>query len=450
MSARIWRLGLFGLALCLLLVSGASADEMVGGSTVDVASPDLSLYFKTFFLYQNDRDFDRSEPLYDENGQSVGYITTLLEPAVTWDPIGRVRLRYGARIESVWSRNNPEPSEANEENTAVWQHREIWGEFSFTKDLSLRSGYWKVYDPTHMFIERYMGAFELTYNFDRAFVSLVFGQLPDAVYETTAADTQASELQMNNFENDAFLAGFTLNALIGAHLNLKPSVFMLYDNSEIDRPKTIVNPSLSVVASSGQTYLLTDLAMQFGSYKRGGLNNHDVSYLAGAGQVQLWHRFDHFRPRASVVFISADDGDRYDQYDTGYLYSGKSLSSTMMLTENWLYDQYDNLDERAAAQGAGLGLIDVDLSLLPVESLDIFVTYGYGRVLDTTNLDDDPTIGHEVDLGVFWQAVMHRVGFSLVGGGLFPGGSGARLQNEIDLEARDPIYHLQGAMTLSF
>ena len=56
----------------------------------------------------------------------------------------------------------------------------------------------------------------------------------------------------------------------------------------------------------------------------------------------------------------------------------------------------------------------------------------------------------EAALGVTWQPYLYHVSFTALGGGLWPGGSGALLQNEIDLTARDPIYHGQAAMVLDF
>jgi hypothetical protein len=57
----------------------------------------------------------------------------------------------------------------------------------------------------------------------------------------------------------------------------------------------------------------------------------------------------------------------------------------VLLSEDWLQDRYDNIDERAAAQGAGLSLTDVQLTgRVPFMHLEIFAIAGYGMVLEGT------------------------------------------------------------------
>jgi len=121
-----------------------------------------------------------------------------------------------------------------------------------------------------------------------------------------------------------------------------------------------------------------------------------------------------------------------------------------VLSENELQDQYDNLDERVAAQRAGLFLADLRLSAMPVPSLEFFVSGGYGRVLETKNLDDDATVGTEINGGVVWSMYHDIVDMTVLGGGVLPGKSGAMVKNEIDPEATDSIYYGQALMGVHF
>lgn len=451
MSARVLRLMVAALVLSWLCAPlGAWAEENEFDMT-----PKFDLFFQTYFLYQNDSDFDRTDPLYDEYGQSVGYIATVLEPGLTWQPISMVKMRYAARIgENLWSRYDPEQRDPNAVDTAVFQHREIWGELNFSENTALRTGFQHVIDPTRLFIDRYMGAGSLTYKIGKKHNTyMVAGQMPDMVYETTTADTAASELAMNNFENDSFVFGVGSKSMLSRSNNfwmVQPAIFMLYDNSEIDRPNTVVNPCVALDVYVQRLYFYLDLAGQFGTHKRAGLNNRDVDTLAGAMEFGFRHGFAHWGLGFDALVLTADDGDRYDNFNTGYMYSGKSRGMTMFLTENRLFDQYDNLDERAAAQQAGVALFDVYLSFRPLDYVNLYAVYGAGQVQDTTNLDDDPTLGHEADLGFTWNVFRHYVLLDLAGGGVWPGGSGARLMNVIDPEAREPIYHGQASLKMNF
>jgi hypothetical protein len=214
---------------------------------------------------------------------------------------------------------------------------------------------------------------------------------------------------------------------------------------------TIINTSVLVSASYNQWTLRVDLALQLGQARRAGPNNRDVDLAAGAAEIGVGVYAGPFTFNTTLLAFTADDGDPNDQYNTAFAYSGKPTAKTLMLTRNWLYDQYDSLDLRAAAQGAGFFLADEEIRFSPVaEVLDLFGVAGYGRVLDTTNLGDDPTVGIEGDLGLQWYLYDRRVTFTLLGGGLWPGGASARLKNEIDLDARDPIYYGQGNMEIRF
>jgi len=383
----------------------------------------------------------------------VGYVTSVLQPGITWTPIEQISLRYSARIgDAVWSRNDAEQRDPAAENNILFQTREMWGRVDLTSSLALRAGYNWVGDPTTLFISRYMGVAEMIYSPrpGTAF-SLYVAQFPDSIYETTAPTSPAGELEYNNFENDRILFGMDGAMLAGDHWFLTPGIFALWDKTEIDRPVTIVNPAMLIAARYQHWTLDIHLALQLGEARRAGPNNHDVDLAAGAAEIGVGAFAGPFSFKTTLLAFTADDGDPNDQFDTSFAYSGKPGAETLMLTRNWLYDQYDSLDLRAAAQGAGFFLADEEIRYRPVaEVLDIFGIVGYGRVLDTTNLGDDPTVGVEGDLGIQWYLYDRRVTFTLLGGGLWPGGAGARLKNEIDLDARDPIFYGQGNMEIRF
>jgi len=113
-------------------------------------------------------------------------------------------------------------------------------------------------------------------------------------------------------------------------------------------------------------------------------------------------------------------------------------------------DQYNNLDEYAAAQRAGLFVASEQISMRAAEALEVFGIFGYGTALDGDNLDDERTLGYEGDLGLTYHLYENHVQFTALGGGLWPGGAGALLKNEIDGKAKDPQYHGQANMLIHF
>ncbi|HDH97031.1 MAG TPA: hypothetical protein ENF73_04825, partial [Proteobacteria bacterium] len=66
-------------AVCLsALVAASAAVAQQDEGYQQARLPKIGGEFRTFFIYQNDSDFDDTEPLYGEYGQSVGYISTMI------------------------------------------------------------------------------------------------------------------------------------------------------------------------------------------------------------------------------------------------------------------------------------------------------------------------------------------------------------------------------------
>ncbi len=410
----------------------------------------LDFRFQTFTIFQNDRDFDRTEPLFDEYGQSVGYVATALEPGLTVAPIPQVWLRYSARIgDAVWSRNDAEQRDPAGENGVLFQTREMYGHVGlFGTDLL--AGYQLVEDPTRLFVSRYMGALAYAFPVAGNEFQLLAAQLPDSVYETTTATSPASELEYNNFERDRFLFGLS-DEIPAGNWSVAPAVFVLWDKTEIERPLSIVNTAAALRADYRLWKLNLALAMQFGEHRGAGPNNRDVSRLAGAGQAQFGIYPGKWGFQTTVIGFSADDGDPNDTLNNAYVYSGKSLAASYFLSQNGLYDQYDSLDVRAAAQEAGLLLADQLISYQVFDPLRVFGIAGYSRVFNSTRLGDvDQTVAWEGDLGLRYNLYGNMVVFTVVGGGVWPGEAGAQLKNEIDRDYRDPIYYGMGNLEISF
>ncbi len=415
--------------------------------------PDFDLFFQSYFYLANDSDFDRTEPIYEKNGQSVGYMLTTFRPGLTWTPMNNITLRYQLEIgDNVWSRNDLDGQDPNSQNTAVVRHKLVWGEvLTPGGHFGIKTGYQYFHDPTHLVIDRHMGLAQTFWQWSAARLSFAAGQVPDTVYEGFAATSDGDQTEQNNFEQDDYIFALWLDWTCPKGWRLSPGTFFRWDKTEIGRPKGILSAVFNAHGGIGpRTRLDFDLVGQYGQYKNGGLDNRDVDYLAAS--AQLGARFD-IRPvflRYNALVFTADDGDKHDQYNTGFHYSGLSKSKTMVMSLNWMHDQYDNLDERAAAQGAGLALFDQEASLALAESVKLITIIGVGMTLDGTHTNDSTYLGTEAHAGVEWAMYDQHVAFTLLGGGLMPGKAAAVLKNKIDLDATESMGVAQAAMNVQF
>ncbi|MCB1152602.1 hypothetical protein KDL45_03045 [bacterium] len=447
---------------CLLLMAVPAAGSAQDSGTMPVLTnqpggpnlnPAIDLFFQSYFLMQNDNDFDRTDPVYDANGRTVGVLATTFRPGLTFTPIDGITLRYVLEIgENVWSRNDLDDIDPNAEEQALVRHKEVWAQVvSPDERFGIRSGYQYFYDPTHLVLDRHMGAVTLFTQWNTGRVSVAAGQVPDTIYEGLAATNDADTRNDNNFEQDDFVFA-AWGELLQDHVwQLNPGVFVRWDKTEVERPKTVVSALANVFwrhAEHGTLEL--DVVGQLGRHENAGLDNRDVDIMAGAAQLVLDYRFPVIGTRTAVLYFSGDDGDRYDQNDTGFEYSGWSKSRTMLLSENRLYDRYDNLDERAAAQKAGLVLADEEFSVRFADSLRCFAILGAGFTRDGANTDGETFLGGEGHLGVEFAPYDGHASFLLMGGGLLPGKAASQLQNEINRDSQDPIGSMQASMSLSF
>ncbi|NLH50588.1 MAG: hypothetical protein GX444_18590 [Myxococcales bacterium] len=442
--------GILLLGMLLTPAFGATAGEPAAAT--ENLLPAFDIFFQTYFYAANDRDFDRTEPLYEANGQSVGYVLTTMRPGLTWRPAEILTLRYQLEVgDNLWSRNDPYGDDPYSEETAVFRHKEIWAEATTPNGrLGTRLGFQYFYDPTHLVIDRHIGLATAFYQVGGQQVTVGAGQIPDQVYEGFGEETDGLRLSANNFEQDNFLFGAWSRHPLGAGV-LSPGVFFNWDKTEVDRPKGVLSVAANYHAPLGPIVKLdVDLVGQYGQYLRAGLDNRDVTMLAGAAQANVDAEWRLIGLRYNLLAFTADDGDKLDQFDTGFRYSGWSKSATLILSLNELHDQYDNVDERVAAQDAGLFLADQEFAVKPTEDVRLFLTLGAGFVLDDTNTDGESYLGTEGQFGVAWSPIQKHLTFSLIGGGLLPGEAAGQLQNAIDKTAHDPLYQGQAAMTVTY
>ncbi len=439
---------LFMAFLCTVQTGSVAAFPRVDepGKDVPVSkNPTLSGTFLTFFVWKNDRDFDSTRPLFDEYGQSVGYVNVTLYPRLTWKPNRSVTFHYFAEVgNAFWSSHEADPFTEVEDSKPVYVQRELWAQILLPwEGYGMRVGFQYIHDPTLLFLEKDVGALHLFYRKEETVLRFSALQVPDTEFE-------GFDFDENNFQNDNFIFALDGSLSILGGIQIRPGLFFQWDRTDAKRPKYLWNPCVNLSHDFGGagTWEL-DAILQAGTWRSRSINNRNMDLLAGALQVHGALTIMGVDMEANLLAFTPDDGDPHNGLDTGFHYSGFSKSRTFVLSQNWIFDQYDNLDEAAAASRAGLFLVDLFASLPLGKHTELFGVLGYGMVLEDRFANRGRSLGTEIDAGVFWYPYPNTrlVGF---GGVLVPGRAGGAFRNEIALGATDPLYTFQAAAEMSF
>ncbi|MBM4372097.1 MAG: hypothetical protein FJ098_10615, partial [Deltaproteobacteria bacterium] len=176
------------LLLLALLVPAAPLRAAAGEAP---PLPDLTRWFQAeleivnLFVWKNDGDFDRSEPLYDRYGQEEGFLATFLHPFLHVRAGQIAHLFYETEIGmDLWSEKNPDHWLGLEGSRALsMKQREIWAEVTW-KGWHLKAGYQRMQDVTGLFVNHWIGAVRAGWG-DPAGTHLTasVGQVPDQTAE---------------------------------------------------------------------------------------------------------------------------------------------------------------------------------------------------------------------------------------------------------------------------
>lgn len=452
---------LFALVILICTANVAAAQESDQKTDFSLPSwfPEVHVYLRTFAIYQNDTDFDDTEPLYGEYGQSMGYVSTVFKPTVEWTPIDAITLFYELEVgDNFWSRNDANQGDATGEGRPIFRHKQFWGSVTFPDTKTgAKAGYMYLYDPTHLVLDKNLGALYAFSGWKNGSANGGVAQVPDTSYEgrdpnqqTFDPDTNGYDPTKNNFENDNFIFFADAEQKLSDAAIAKPGVLFRWDKTTVGRTLWFISPLANLNWGFLDFLKLElDVATEIGKYENGGIDNRDVDIFAWAAQLGLTLNWEKISVRLGALALSSDD-DPNNLYDSGFIYSGFSKSPTVLLSKNGIQETYDNLDKRAAAQGAGLLLADLQLTGRVTDGLSIFGIVGYGIVLEDEYLSDDANLGLETDVGVTLKLYGDYVKFTLLGATLFPGKAAAALSNEIDREATQTLWNIQGAFELSF
>ena len=179
--------------------------------------------------------------------------------------------------------------------------------------------------------------------------------------------------------------------------------------------------------------------------------------FAWAAQAHL----DRALPRrlelaGNLLLLSPDDAYPGNGYDHTFFYSGKSRSSTLMLTEDEIRDWYDNLDERFGSREggfvrnrAGLALADIKATWSATADLELGFVAGTAFVLRPENALDNLWAGLELDIVPTYRladSALLAAGLGL----LLPGPAASAILNGIDRRATDPVVWFELALLMRY
>lgn len=449
--------------LVVLVAVAGFVPDAVAKEETDQAEPaedpgmriEIHAELQNVFLYRNDTDFDRTSPLYDPDGQTVGALATIFTPKLTWHLTRNLRIYYEAEIGlNYWSRNNPDEESGLSSEFFVMKHREIWGEGEFFDgQFGFKVGYQRFQDPTGLFVDHWIGALQLWYSWapgER--VGLFVGEVPDQVYE-------GIDIRENNFKRDILVMGARADVGLYEGLSLSLGLHGLYDSHIVGKTRWLVAPNLRFHATAGPFTGYVDGVLQYGRFENATLGGGDQTTLAWAAQAHAELDFHPFVIEFNLVALSPDDAHDGNGTNGAFLYSAKPSSTTIMLTEDETRDWYDNFDERMSLyrggfflNRAGLVLGDVKASWEVADFFRPALIVGAAAVLEPDNALGNRFVGVEADLDLEFRYKQLLV-VHLVGGALVPGAAGGSLVNRMGPFSSiqtDPVYMAEVSLALMY
>ncbi len=447
----------------LKTVVGDPARSPVGASRGGRRKPafETGARLDNLLLFRSDTDFTRDRPYYNENGQTSGALATVFTPTLQWNATDDIRLFYEAEIGlNYWSKNNPDQENALAADIFVLKHRQIFAEGTLAGGrFGFKAGYQYFTDTTGLFLGHWIGAASVTGSWRPGqSAGLFVGMIPDLTYEGLS-------VLENNFKHDIFVFGARTDLVLTPHWDLHVGVHALYDSSIVGRTRWLVAPNVRLAGRSNwldggriRVHGSLDAVVQAGVAEHTATDGSDQTILAWAAQAHLGLDMRVVDLRLNVFALSADDSDLGNGRDGAFLYSSKSNSATLYLTEDETRNWYDQLDRRMGRyQGgfwqhrAGLVVNDVKLTVTALDWFAPSLIIGNSVVLEPANALGHRNVGVEGNVDLAF-----RLGDLLVArmvlGGMLPGKAAGALVNAIDPQRAktDPIWWAQAALSLKF
>lgn len=411
---------------------------------------DVSALMQSVALWQNDSDFDPTEPKYNEEGQSVGLAATIFQPKVTFHIGDQFKLYYEAEVGlNMWSKNNPDEYDPTADDAFFMKHREMWSSGSFYGDrLGFKVGYQRYLDTTGLFLNHWMGAGTVYGRFGDGKLYFTVGQVPDTTYEGFV-------ITENNFKHDTFTANLYADSPLLPWMKAGGGIFSLFDNHIAGRDIMLFNPALHLGFEFDRYAASLDYMLQIGT--------SDFAAEAGNATITAWAlqahgdlNFDFVSVYLNALYLTPDDSYDRNDSDGAFFYSGKNNSATVILTEDEIRDRVNNMDERMGAKDGGFYRLRQGLAIA-----DAKVEGKIGRIFRPaliagtsfaprpSNALDSSYVGSEFDLDlcVRWREILE---LHLLGGAFIPGGAAAAIINSYDRQSKEPQFLVESAVNVNY
>ncbi len=403
-------------------------------------------------LFRNDSDFDRSSPVYDENGQTVGFLGTVFRPGVDFHVWRSLRMHYDAEVGlNFWSMHDPNVQASLAPAFFVMKHRQLYADGEL-KDgrVGFKVGYSRLVDTTSLFLNGWYGNAQLFWApNDLSRYTVFAAQLPDDAYE-------GIDVEQNNFARDIFAFGARATYDFSG-FGLDATVEVLADNQRGGQSRTVVAPGVRVDRQLGPLDAFVAASLQVGRLEGERSDGGDALLLAWAVQAHGTMPSGPLQLTFNLLLLSPDDATDGNGRSGAFLYSGRNTSATTLLTEDelLLVDWRDGLDRRMSTLRGGLWQNRAGLTVMDVkavwndERLRPGVIVGLGTTLNPANALSSAVVGLEAD--VFFEAsVTDHLTAKVLAGVLFPGGAGPALVNRIDPLVSLPVVTVEASLRVSY
>jgi len=410
--------------------------------------------FISSFLFQSDSDFDLSARYYDREGQSVGQAATFFRPDLTLRPLDHLTLFYQVEMGwNAWSRNNMDQWFPGAEDYFLVKHRELWARWDWARagdlDIGLTAGYQHMEDPSRLFLDHWSGFFSVDLAAPGARTKILLGQLPDSTFE-------GMEVRENNFVHDSFLLGAMGEFDLADNLVLDAALLGVGDYRVAERPLYLATALVGIRHETARLRIWGHLLGQSGVWQNSGVGGDDQLILSWAAQAGIAQRLGDTHWGVNLLALSPDDDHDGNDLLGAFHGSAKNRSSSLWLTEDETRDRYDNLDERIATKWgpffvnrAGLVVFDAQVGFHVADWFHPLVIAATSWNLNKHNAEGHVFVGFETDL-VFEFPLGPGTSLLAIGQFLLPGAGAAVFVNEIDREARQPLFGLQGGFFTKF
>lgn len=441
----------------VLVVGGAVVALHLPGTTkAEEEKPTLEwhLDLNNLFIFRNDRDYDRSPPAYDENGQTEGAFATVFRPSLQWNINEDLLVFYEIEVGlNYWSKNNPDEENALAADIFVLKHRQLYTEGRVADGhVGFKVGYQYFTDPTALFFGHWIGAANVWWQINNdSRLTLFGGQVPDTTFE-------GMDIRFNNFRRDIWMFGARGDFVFPEQgLSLAVGLHDLYDTHIVGRRLWLIAPSFRLEWKDESNVVCVGAMLQYGRHEGAALGGSDQTVLAWAAQAKAELDTGPVLIGLNILALSPDDMYDGNDMDGAFRYSSKSTSATMYLTEDEVRNWYDQLDRRMGRyeggfwrHRAGLFVGDIKAKLNLLDWFRPALIVGAATVLNPDNALGNAFVGLEGDLDIAFHYGDHLIA-RIVPGIFIPGRAASAIINEgTDREATDPVYSVEASLQVVF